>query len=207
MGSTIAKASVSVRRMKRICVFCGHATGDTAVFAQAAAETGRHFAAHGIRLVYGGGNAGMMGTLANAVLESGGQVTGVIPDFLMEKELGHTGVTTLHVVKTMHERKALMADMSDAFIALPGGFGTLDELCEILTWAQLGLHSKPCGILNVAGFYDPFLAHIDATVAHGFMKADHRSLILDDPTIEGLMPKLRAFQPINMTKWLVKEVR
>lgn len=193
--------------MKRICVFCGHATGDSPVFADAAVATGQHFAANGIRLVYGGGNAGMMGILANAVLEAGGQVTGVIPDFLMERELGHTGVTRMHVVKSMHERKALMADMSDAFIALPGGFGTLDELCEILTWAQLGLHSKPCGILNVAGFYDPFLAHIDATVAHGFMKADHRRLVLDDATIAGLMPKLRTFQPINMAKWLVKEVR
>ena len=196
-----------MRDLKSICVFCGHATGDDPRFAEAARATGLFFAANGIRLVYGGGNAGMMGILANAVLEAGGQVTGVIPDFLMERELGHTGVTRMHVVKTMHERKALMADMSDAFIALPGGFGTLDELCEILTWAQLGLHSKPGGILNVAGFYDPFLAHIDATVAHGFMKADHRQLILDDPTIAGLMPKLRAFQPINMAKWLVKEVR
>ncbi len=193
--------------MKRICVFCGHATGENPVFAEAALATGRHFAAKGIRLVYGGGNAGMMGILANAVLDAGGEVTGVIPDFLMEKELGHTGVTTLHVVKTMHERKALMADMSDAFIALPGGFGTLDELCEILTWAQLGLHSKPCGILNVAGFYDPFLAHLDSAVAHGFMKPDHRRLVLDAPTIDELMPKLRAFQPINMVQWLVKEVR
>jgi uncharacterized protein (TIGR00730 family) len=193
--------------MKRICVFCGHATGDDPVFGDAAAATGRHFAANGIRLIYGGGNAGLMGRLANAVLDAGGEVTGVIPDFLMEKELGHTGLTEIRLVKTMHERKAIMADLSDAFIALPGGFGTLDELCEILTWAQLGLHSKPCGVLNVRGFYEPFLAHIAAAVAHGFMQPDHRSLILEAPTIEGLMPKLRAFRPVNMAKWLVKEVR
>ena len=195
------------RRLRQVCVFCGSSRGNDPAYVAAAENLGGELAQRGLGLVYGGGNIGLMGVLADAVLAAKGHVIGVIPEALLAKEVGHRGLPDLRVVKTMHERKALMADMSDAFIALPGGFGTLDELCEILTWAQLGLHSKPCGLLNVAGFYDPFLAHIDSAVAHGFMKPDHRRLVLDAPTIEELMPKLSAFQPINMAKWLVKEVR
>jgi uncharacterized protein (TIGR00730 family) len=148
--------------MKRICVFAGSSAGVRPEYLRAAADLGTVLAARGIELVYGGARVGMMGAVAGAVLAGGGRVTGVIPQALVEKEVAHDGLTELRVVTSMHQRKALMADLSDAFIALPGGWGTLDEMFEILTWAQLGLHRKPCGLLNVSGYFDRLLAFLDA---------------------------------------------
>ncbi len=193
--------------MKRLCVFCGSSPGADPAFADAAISLGRTLGLSGIELVYGGGNVGLMGILADAVLESGGRVIGVIPQFLLAKELGHRGVTDLRIVGSMHERKALMADLSDGFLALPGGFGTLDEFCEILTWAQLGLHSKPCGLLNVAGFYDPFLAQIDRAVHDRLVRAEHRNLIHVDDDVDGLLARMNHQKPIETPKWMDREVR
>jgi uncharacterized protein (TIGR00730 family) len=193
--------------VKRLCVFCGSSPGADPAFADAAISLGRTLGLSGIELVYGGGNVGLMGILADAVLESGGRVIGVIPQFLLAKELGHRGVTDLRIVGSMHERKALMADLSDGFLALPGGFGTLDEFCEILTWAQLGLHSKPCGLLNVAGFYDPFLAQIDRAVHDRLVRAEHRNLIHVDDDVDGLLARMNHQKPIETPKWMDREVR
>jgi uncharacterized protein (TIGR00730 family) len=170
--------------IKRLCVFCGANAGSRPVFAQAAKDLGALLARRNIGVVYGGGNIGLMGALADAALAHGGEVIGVIPKSLMERELAHTGVSELHVVSTMHERKALMADLSDAFIALPGGFGTLDEFFEILTWAQLGIHSKPCGVLNVDGYFDSLLAFLDRAVQEGLLQQQNRNLftVARDPS-------------------------
>lgn len=162
---------------KRICVFCGSATGARPEYADAARRVGRELAARGLELVYGAGDVGLMGILADAALEAGGRVAGVIPNALVAREVAHRGLTELHVVETMHQRKALMADKSDAFLALPGGFGTADELFEILTWAQLGIHRKPVGLLDVAGYFGPLLAWLDLGVREGFLKAKHRALL------------------------------
>ena len=193
--------------MHRLCVFCGSSVGANPAFLAAAETVGRALARDGIELIYGGGNVGLMGVLADAALKAGGRVTGVIPQFLLAKELGHRGVTDLRIVATMHERKALMADLSDGFLALPGGFGTLDEFCEILTWAQLGLHTKPCGLLNVAGFYDPFLAQIDRAVHDRLVRPEHRNLILSDDAVDSLLSRMRHQKPIETPKWLDREVR
>lgn len=160
--------------MKRVCVFCGSRRSVSERYRQAAAEFGRLLVHRGLGLVYGGGNIGLMGVVADAVLQAGGEVIGVIPDMLAEKELAHQGVTELLVVESMHARKAVMADRAAAFVALPGGFGTADELFEILTWRQLGIHSKPIGLLNVAGFFDPLLAWMDRMVADDFVKPQNR---------------------------------
>src|SRR5262249_11009257 len=150
--------------MKRLCVFCGSSAGGAAAYADAARRFGPALAAHGLGLVYGGGHVGLMGVVADAVLGGGGEVIGVIPQALVDRELAHTGLTALRVVATMHQRKALMADLADGFVALPGGFGTADELFEILTWAQLGLHAKPVGLLDVNGFFTPLLAWVERCV-------------------------------------------
>jgi len=152
--------------------------------------------------VYGGGKVGLMGAVAEAVLEGGGEVIGVIPDALMAREVGHEGVTQLHVVRSMHERKALMAEMADAFVALPGGFGTWEEFCEVLTWAQLGLHPKPCGLLDVAGYYAPFVALMDHAVAEGFVKPQHRTLVLEAGDPEAMLTLLEEFRPPQVTQWI-----
>lgn len=162
---------------QRICVFCGSSSGAQPAFLAAAADFGRLLAAEGVTLVYGGGNVGLMGEVANAALASGGKVIGVMPTFLRDKELAHQGLSELHIVDSMHSRKALMADLADAFVALPGGFGTFDELFEILTWAQLGVHDKPVGVLDVAGFFRPLHAFIESTVAAGFVKPDNARLL------------------------------
>lgn len=169
--------------MKRICVFCGSNPGRDSRFSAAADDLGRRIAQRGFGLVFGGGRVGLMGALADAALAAGGEVVGVIPDALMRAELAHEGLTDLRVVGSMHERKALMERLSDAFVALPGGFGTLDEFCEILTWSQLGIHSKPCSILNVGGYFDPFLKFVDGAVQAGFIRAaDNLKLIREsDP--------------------------
>ena len=155
--------------MRRLCVFCGSAVGGRPVYAEQARQLGGLLAARRIGLVFGGGHIGLMGVLADAVLAAGGEAIGVIPQALMDKELAHRGLTQLHVVGTMHQRKALMADLADGFAALPGGFGTGDEFFEILTWGQLGLHAKPIGLLNTAGYFTPLLAWLDQMVAEGFL--------------------------------------
>jgi uncharacterized protein (TIGR00730 family) len=187
---------------RRICVFCGSNLGISLVYRDAAVALGRVLAARGIELVYGGGNIGLMGVLADAALESGGRVIGVIPESLMAKEVGHAGLTELRIVKTMHERKALMADLSDAFIAMPGGFGTFEEFCEIVTWSQLGIHAKPCGLLNVAGYYDPLLKLFDHAVREGFLREENRELVLEDRDAERLMEKMGQFRAATVGKWI-----
>ena len=188
--------------MKRICVFCGSSTGLSPVYSSAARDLGKALAEHGLGLVYGGGNIGLMGVIADAVLERRGQAIGVIPQALVDKELAHRGLTDLRIVRSMHERKAMMADLADAFIALPGGYGTLEEFCEILTWTQLGLHAKPSGLLNVEGFYDPFLSLIDHAITEGFIRKEHRSLILVGTEPESLIDQLLHFKPPSAPKWI-----
>ena len=165
--------------MRRLCVFCGSSTGYRPEYRAAARRFGEALAERGVALVFGAGHIGLMGVLADAVLERGGQAIGIIPQALVDKELAHRTLTELHVVETMHQRKALMADLADGFVALPGGFGTADELFEILTWAQLGLHNKPIGLLNTAGFFDPLLSWLDRCVAEGFLRPEHRDFVAD----------------------------
>lgn len=176
----------------RVCVFCGSRSGDSPIYAETAHILGTLLAVRGHGLVYGGGNIGLMGLIADAALDAGGEVIGVIPQHLLEREVAHANLTQLHVVDSMHTRKALMADLSDLFIAAPGGFGTLDELCEILTWAQLGLHHKPCGLLNVAGYFDPLLAMFDQATREGFLSAPHRQLSISDEDPIRLLDRLAA---------------
>jgi hypothetical protein len=168
---------------------------------------GTELARRDIGLVYGGGNVGLMGVLADAVLKAGGEAQGVIPEHLMAREIGHNGLTKLHVVRSMHERKALMADLSDAFIALPGGFGTLEEFCEVVTWTQLGLHAKPCGILNVVGYYTPLLAMLDHAVQERFLKPENRGLVLARESPSELLHALEEWHPVRVQKWLDRETR
>jgi uncharacterized protein (TIGR00730 family) len=163
---------------RRLCVYCGSSPGNDAVYSQAATELGRVLAERGIELVYGGSCRGLMGCLADAVLQAGGRATGVIPEGLMALEVAHRDLTNLHVVRSMHERKALMTDLADGFLVLPGAWGTLDELCEAATWAQLGIHSKPCGLWNVNGYWNSFLEFLQNAVAQGFLKRAHYEMLL-----------------------------
>ena len=176
--------------LRRICIFCGSSSGRRSVYEQAVQHVGRLLALRGIELVYGGGNVGLMGTLANACLESGGRVIGVIPQSLVDKEVAHTGLTELRVVGSMHERKFLMAELSDAFMGLPGGYGTWEELFEMLTWSQLGIHRKACAILNVNGYYDALLKMADNAVDEGFLRSANRDLLLADADPERLMDRM-----------------
>jgi uncharacterized protein (TIGR00730 family) len=166
---------------------------------------GAALAGRGMELVYGGGRVGLMGAIADAVLASRGKVTGVIPEALVAREVAHQGLTDLRVVRSIHERKALMVELSDAFIALPGGFGTMDEFCEVLTWAQLGLHRKPHGLLNVAGFYDPLLAFFDHAVAEEFVRSAHRALVVSETNAERLLDLLATVELPNLDKWIARE--
>ncbi|TWB41973.1 LOG family protein [Nitrospirillum pindoramense] len=193
--------------MKRLCVFCGSSPGFDPQYLEAARGLGRTLAAADIGLVYGGASVGLMGAVADAVMAAGGQVIGVIPESLKKKEIAHAGLTDLRVVASMHERKALMAELSDGFIALPGGIGTFEELFEVWTWAQLGHHQKPCAIYNVAGFYDGLTAFLDSVVASGFMKQNHRDMLVTADTAEALLDKLRAYQPPAVTKWIKADER
>lgn len=188
--------------LRRICVYCGSSSGSRPEYALAAQAVGTALARRGLELVYGGGNVGLMGQVADAALAAGGHVIGVIPESLMAREVGHRGLPDLRVVGTMHIRKALMAELADAFIALPGGFGTIEEFCEVLTWAQLGLHRKPFGLLNTAGFYDPLLAFFDHQVAERFVRSEHRELIISHTEPEALLEALAAIQVPNLDKWL-----
>lgn len=176
--------------MRRICVFCGSSAGARPAYARSARALGELLASRGIDVVYGGGAVGLMGELADAALVAGGKVIGVIPDALVAMEVAHDRLTELHVVRSMHERKALMAELSDAFVALPGGLGTLEELFEVLTWAQLGLHPKPCGLVDVEGFYAPLLACLDHAVVEGFVRPENRALVLDDVDPVRLLSRL-----------------
>jgi len=188
--------------MKSICIFCGSSTGNRPIYKEAAQAMGEAIARRELSLVYGGGNVGLMGMVADAALAAGSKVVGVIPKFLVDKEIAHNGLTQLHVVDSMHDRKALMAELADAFIALPGGYGTLEEFCEILTWAQLGLHQKPQGLLNVEGYYDPLLQLFDRAVTEGFLRSELRSLVLEASSPEDLLDLLDSYQPIAVEKWL-----
>ena len=191
--------------MKRLCVFCGSSAGHDPVFAAAARELGAAIARKRWGLVYGAGNVGLMGVLADAVLAAEGEVIGVIPEALVAKELAHRGLSELHIVASMHERKALMAELADGFVAMPGGFGTLDEFCEILTWAQLGLHRKPCGLLNVAGYFDPLLQQVERAVAGGFVRAEHQGLFVVETELMKLLQRLVKFTPPKVEKWIRAE--
>jgi uncharacterized protein (TIGR00730 family) len=198
-------ASFTLPPVKRICVFCGSSVGKDAVFREAAVELGAVLVSRGLGLVYGAGNIGLMGILADAVLERGGSVIGVIPRALVDKEVAHMHLTDLRVVHSMHERKALMAELADGFMALPGGYGTLEEFCEILTWLQLGLHQKPCGLLNVAGFYDPFLAQLDQAVKAGFVRPTHRGLFLTRDHAPALLDAMDDWRPPVSEKWIDRD--
>lgn len=194
--------------MNSVCVFCGSAGGANPVYAAAAGELGAALAGRGLALVYGGGRVGLMGVVASAALAGGGSVVGVIPHSLALKEIAQEDCTELLVVNTMHERKALMADRADAFVALPGGFGTCDELFEILTWAQLGIHSKPVALLNVNGFFTPLLKWLDHVVAEGFLKPKHRELLLVSGTVLELLDALASWRPPEpLTKWAEADER
>ena len=193
--------------MKRICVFCGSNAGHDPRYRSAAEALGRLLAGRGAELVYGGGNVGLMGIVADACLDAGGTVTGVIPEALIGKEVAgravdHRGLTRLEIVDSMHTRKARMAELSDGFIALPGGFGTFEEFCEILTWGQLGFHVKPMGLLNVNGFYDPLLALFDRAVADGFLRPENRTMALAASDIGHLLDAMAAYRAEPVSKWL-----
>ena len=175
--------------MKAICVYCGSSFGADAVYLEATLDLARTLAGRGIRVVYGGASAGLMGALADAALEAGGEVVGVIPQQLVDREIAHRGLTELHVVSTMHERKALMAQLSDAFVALPGGIGTLEELIEIFTWSQLGLHHKPLAVLNTAGYYDRLAAFLDYAVEQGFHQPEQRAKLVMASDAEDLLAR------------------
>lgn len=194
-------------RFERICVFCGSSLGNRLAYRTAAARLGNLLVERDIELVYGGGNIGLMGVLADAVLQRGGRVIGVIPDSLMAREVGHLGLSELRVVSSMHERKAVMSDLSDGFVAMPGGFGTLEEFCEVLTWSQLGIQSKPCGLFNVERYYEPLLALFNQAVREGFLNLPNRRLVLDDESPERLLAKMAGFRPESASKWIAREER
>jgi len=199
------KTIASLILMNRICVFCGSSNGFQPVYAEAARGMGKMLAARRIGLVYGGGNVGLMGTLADAVLEGGGEVIGVIPEALVDRELAHRAVSELIVVRSMHDRKAKMAALSDAFVAMPGGYGTFEEFCEIITWAQLGLHRKPCAILNVEGYYDPLLALFDRAVSEGFVYPSNRRLVIQETDPRRLLDLLSSYKPPETEKWIDRD--
>lgn len=193
--------------MERLCIFCGSSAGADPVYRAIAEELGRILAAKNIAIVYGGGNVGLMGALADSALAAGGEVIGVIPEHLMAREVGHKGLTKLHVVKSMHERKALMADLSDAFLALPGGFGTFEEFCEVLTWSQLGLHQKPCALLNVNGYYTPLLQMFDHAVGERFLKPENRRIVLANSDVNEILREMDEWKPVFTEKWLDRSTR
>ncbi|TDS14658.1 LOG family protein [Sphingobacterium paludis] len=192
-------------KLNSIVIFCASSFGNTSVYKEQAAYVGKLLAERGIQLVYGGGRVGLMGTVANAALDAGGQVVGVIPHFLNSKEREHTGITKLITVETMHDRKRIMNEHADGVIALPGGFGTLEELFEMITWAQLGLHKKPVGLLNINGFYTHLIKFIDHMVDEGLLKSENRAMLLVGETIEDLLEKMANYDPPAVTKWIEKD--
>ncbi|HEU4883668.1 MAG TPA: TIGR00730 family Rossman fold protein [Longimicrobium sp.] len=188
--------------MKRICVFCGSNPGLRPEYAEAARALAGVMAERGIGLVYGGGHVGLMGIVADTIMAHGGEAIGVIPEALLRREVGHHGLTELHVVGSMHERKQLMADLSDGFIAMPGGYGTFEEFCEVVTWSQLGIHPKACGLLNVLGYYDALLAMFDHGVSEGFIHPQHRAMVLQETDPARLVESMHGFVPPRAEKWI-----
>ena len=186
----------------RICVFCGSSAGIRPAYAAMAAALGRAMAARGIGLVYGGSRVGLMGAIADATLAAGGSAIGVIPQALVDKEIAHNGLSELRIVRSMHERKAMMADLSAGFVALPGGIGTLEELFEIWTWAQLGDHRKPVAMLNVDGFYDGLLAFLDRQSSEGFVRREHRDMLIVESDPDALLDRCAAYEPPALAKWI-----
>ena len=193
-----------MNEIKSICVFCGSSTGENKIYSEAAKKLGQLFIKEGITLVYGGAKVGLMGIIADEVLNHGGQAIGVIPDFFSDKEIAHNQLTELIYVKSMAERKAILAERSDAFIAMPGGFGTLDELFEMMTSSQLDLHKKPVGLLNVNHFYDALIMQVDKMETEKFMKPIHRQMMLDDENEIILLTKMHEYQPPSQEKWIRK---
>jgi len=193
--------------MKRLCVYCGSSPGADPSYLEAAKTVGRILVEREIELVYGGGNVGLMGALADSVLAHSGKVTGVMPNFLVSKEVAHEGLTTMHVVATMHERKRLMAELSDAFVALPGGMGTLEELFEVLTWAQLGLHPKPCGLLNISGYFDHLIEFLRCTVQQRFVSQEHFAAVQVDTNLKRLLDRFERHAAPQSNKWLDRDKR
>jgi uncharacterized protein (TIGR00730 family) len=192
--------------VRRLCVFCGSSPGASPAYGDAAEELGRLLVTEGIGLVYGGGKVGLMGRLADAVLAEGGEVTGVMPEALVAKEIGHPGLDDLRVVGSMHERKALMADLSDGFVALPGGLGTVEELFEVYTWSQLGLHLKPCALLDVEGYYEGIATFLSHAVEERFLREDHREMLIVEGDPRTLIERLRRFEPAAVVpKWIDRE--
>jgi hypothetical protein len=191
--------------LQRICVFTGSRPGARDAYGEAARNLGRTLVRRGIGLVYGGGNVGLMGELADAALAEGGEVIGVIPESLVRKEVAHGGLSQLRVVRSMHERKAQMADLADGFIALPGGMGTLEELFEILTWAQLGLHGKPCGLLDVGGYFERLLAFLDHAVSEDFLRSEHRSILAYAEDADSLLAAFERHRATPLEKWIDRE--
>ena len=195
------------KTMKRICVFAGSNSGSKVEYLAAARELGQALVRHEVGLVYGGARLGLMGAVADAVLTAGGHVTGVIPEALVAKEVAHEGLPDLRVVASMHERKAMMADLADGFVALPGGWGTLEELFEVLTWAQLGLHQKPCGLLNVRGFFDGLLSFLDHAIEERFVRRECRSMVIVSSSPESLLERFRQHIPLVVPKWIEPPAR
>jgi uncharacterized protein (TIGR00730 family) len=188
--------------LRSLCVYCGSNIGADPEFAAATRGMAALLAGRGIRVVYGGGAVGLMGVLADAALAAGGEVVGVIPQALMDREIGHKGLTELHVVGSMHERKALMAELADGFVALPGGVGTLEELVEVYTWSQLGLHRKPLGLLNVSGYYDGLAAFLDHAVREQFLRPEHRAVLVVESQPDALLDRLERAEPPRLVNWL-----
>jgi hypothetical protein len=188
--------------LRRLCVYAGSNAGTRPEYAAAAAELARLMAERSIGLVYGGGKVGLMGVLADTILAEGGEAIGVIPQALMDREVGHTGLTELRIVASMHERKALMAELSDGFVAVPGGIGTLEELIEVFTWSQLGIHAKPCGTLDTGGYYAPLAELLDRMVGEGFLRTEHRRSLLSAAEPGELIERLAAWQPPAVHKWI-----
>lgn len=188
--------------MKRVCVFCGSSPGINPVYMETARQVGRLLAERGMGLVYGGGSVGLMGAVADGALEAGGEVIGIIPEAMAGTEVAHYGLYDLRIVASMHERKAQMAELSDGFMALPGGIGTFEEFFEVLTWAQLRLHRKPCALLNVAGYYDPVLTLLDHAVAERFLRPQHRQTVLTDTDPSRLLDAMAAYEPPQVDKWI-----
>ena len=187
--------------MRRICVYCGSNLGGRRVYADAARDLADVLIRHDIELVYGGADKGIMGIIANAMLKQGGKVYGVMPRMLLEKEIAHQGLTDLHVVDSMHERKSMMATLADGFIAMPGGFGTLEEIVEIVTWGQLRFHDKPCGLLNIDGYFDHLLSYLDHAHHEGFLRSESRDMLLSDENAAGLVKQFESYAAPQVEKW------
>lgn len=192
--------------ISRLTVFCGSSPGVDPVHTETAARLGRGLAERGVTLVYGGAHVGLMGTLADSAMAAGGKVVGVMTEALVDAEVAHTGLSELHVLRTMHERKARMADLGDGFAMLPGGYGTLDEFCEALTWTQLGVHDKPCAVLDPSGYFAPLLELFDRAAQQGFLRPEHRGLVLSAATVEELFERLAAWSPLPLAKWVDRDL-